>query len=142
MNLSITYCTRLFVAIAAIFVAYGGSVSVAHSDQPWGALGLSNVTPMSDTLGGTIRGTSASTSSSGLSFISAMLFDPATGSNMQSMSASKTGSSNMSIGGAANSQHEQIAQLGFGLQIQSSFGNFNGSVLGISGGLGLATSRP
>jgi len=71
-----------------------------------------------------------------------MLFDPSTGSNMQSMSASKTGSSNMNTSGAVNSQHEQIAQLGFSLQIQSGMSNFNGSVLGISGGRGLAFARP
>ena len=61
---------------------------------------------------------------------------------MQSMSASKTGSSQMSIGGPSNSQHQQLAQLGFSLQIQSGMGSFNGSVLGLAGGFGLATSRP
>jgi len=142
MNIYITVCTRLFVAVAAFFVAHGGSVSVAHSDQSWGELGLSSVAPMDDAFGDAIRGTSASSASSGLSFISAMLFDPATGSNMQSMSASKTGSSQMSMGAASNSQHEQLAQLGFSLQIQSGLGSFNGSVLGFAGGFGLATSRP
>lgn len=133
---------RSFAVAIAVSIAQVGFVGSVSAQQPWQELGLSTVTPISDAAGSQIRGTSASAASSGMSFISAMLFDPATGSNMQSVSSSKTGSSSMMVGGPANAQSQQLTQQAFALQVQSGLGNFSGSVFGIAGGFGLATSRP
>lgn len=106
--------------------------------EPWAHLGLASLQPIDDLQGEQIRGASSASGASGLSFLSAMLFDPSTGSSMQASTVSSTGSSQQGTLTTVGSQQQQLSQLGFSLEINSGLGSFSGTVGGIAGGFGMA----
>lgn len=127
----------LLAALLTFACSFGPS---AYSQQP-GDFGLNGLQPLTDQVGEQVRGASSSSSVSGMSFISAMLLDPATGSTMNSRSTSSTGSSSQGVGIPTNASQNAISQVGFSMQIESSLGSFNGSVSGSAGGFSFSATR-
>lgn len=114
---------------------------LAGGPHDWAEWGLKAIEPVSDSQGELIRGASASTSASGLSFLAAALLDPNTGSNVQSFTASHQSSSHQGMGSSSSLQ-QQLSGIGFGLQVSSSLGTFSADVAGMAGGFSLSAVAP
>ncbi len=132
----------LMISGLAILGALTWCAAAVEAKQPsvLDQAGLSGMQQMSDNEGQTIRGQAYLAGSRGMSFVSGMLIDPATGSHV-------VGTNIQFSGGVTSGElwdsvprvtSAQGSALNLSIRIESNNSAFSGSLTGLAGGLGFA----
>jgi hypothetical protein len=132
----------MMISVPAILSVLAWFAAAVEAKQPTvlDQAGLSGMQQMSDSEGQTIRGQAYVAGSRGMSFVSGMLIDPATGSHV-------VGTNIQFSGGVTSGELWDIAPrvisaqgsaINLSLNIESNNSVFSGAISGMAGGLGFA----